>query len=311
MPRAGPAHLAAERAVAFEGHRPALRGLAYRMLGSLADADDVVQETYVRWQAADPGTIASPRAWLLTTCTRLAIDELRSARRRREEYVGPWLPEPVVEEPGAPGPGEMAELAESLTTAFLLLLERLAPVERAAFVLHEILELRHAEVARVLGKSEAACRQILARARRRLAASPRAAAPPGPLQAGRAQAFFAAVQAGQLEEVMALLADEAEMRSDGGGRAVSARRVVTGRSRVARFLVGVFAKQPPGVRTRGATINARPGLVAFHGDRALATVGLDFDPAGLVRAVYIVRNPEKLRGIAPGPDAPPRAQGGE
>jgi RNA polymerase sigma-70 factor (ECF subfamily) len=291
----------AERAAAFEAHRSVLRGLAYRMLGSLADADDVVQDTYLRWQAADTRAIASPRAWLLTTCTRLAIDELRSARRRREQYVGPWLPEPVVQEPGGAGPAEIAELAETLTTAFLLLLERLPPAERAAFVLHEILELPHAEVGRILGKSDAACRQMLARARRRLPGSPRPGAPPARVQAHRAQAFFAAARAGRLEEVMALLADAAEMRSDGGGRVVSARRVVTGRARVARFIRGVFAKQPPGVQVRAATINARPGLVAFHDRRAVATIGLDFDPAGLVRAVYVVRNPEKLRRLQPGP----------
>jgi RNA polymerase sigma-70 factor (ECF subfamily) len=237
---------------------------------------------------------------LLTTCTRLAIDELRCARRRREKYVGPWLPEPVVVEPGGPGPAELAELAETLTTAFLLLLERLPPVERAAFVLHEALELPHAEVGRVLGKSEAACRQVLARARRRLAASPRPAAPPARVQAHRAQAFFAAVHAHQLDAVMALLADDAEMRSDGGGRTVSARRVVTGRSRVARFLLGIFAKQPPAVQTRPAAINARPGLVAFNNGRPVATFGLDFDSAGLVRAVYVVRNPDKLLRVSPG-----------
>jgi RNA polymerase sigma-70 factor (ECF subfamily) len=289
------------RATDFEGHRAALQGLAYRMLGSLADAEDVVQETYLRWRSTDPSTIAAPRAWLLTTCTRLAIDELRSARRRRETYVGPWLPEPLVHDPTDPRPGELAELEESLTTAFLLLLERLTPLERAAFLLHEVLDLPHAQVGAVVGKSAVACRQIVARARRRLGGGPPRAPLAAPEQGRRARAFLAAVRAERVEAVMALLAEDAEMVSDGGGRAVSARRTVRGRWRVARFLVGVFRKQAPSVRTHAAIVNGRPGLVAAAGDRVVATFSLDLDAAGLVRAVYVVRNPDKLDRVPPAP----------
>jgi RNA polymerase sigma-70 factor (ECF subfamily) len=287
---------------AFELQRPFLRSLAYRMLGSLADADDVVQETFVRWQAADRGSVASPRAWLVTTCTRLAIDELRSARRRREAYVGPWLPEPVVE---GELPGEGAELAESLTVAFLLLLERLAPLERAAFILREALGLPHGEVAAALGKSPAASRQIVARARRRLSGAARRTraragrALPAAEQARRAEAFFAALRAESVEGLVALLADDAQAHSDGGGRAVAARRVVRGAARVARLLAGVYRKRRPGTEARPAAINGRPGLLLVDGARVVSVLSLDLDAAGRVRAVYTMRNPDKLARVPP------------
>ena len=295
--RGEPSREQADPATDFELQRPFLRGLAYRMLGSLADADDVVQETYVRWQAADRAAVASPRAWLVTTCTRLAIDELRSARRRREAYVGPWLPEPVVE--GAL-PGEAAELAESLTVAFLLLLERLAPVERAAFILHEALDLPHGEVAAALGKSPAASRQLVSRARRRLPGGRRRAPRPAPdraEQARRAEVFFAALRAESVEGLVALLAADAEAHSDGGGRAVAARRVVRGAARVARLLAGAYRKRWPGTEARAVAINGRPGLLLMHAGRVMSALSLDLDAAGLVRAVYTVRNPDKLARV--------------
>jgi RNA polymerase sigma-70 factor (ECF subfamily) len=288
------------RLALFEQHRGLLRGLAYRMLGSLADADDVVQETFLRWRAIDPATIASPRAWLVTTCTRLAIDERRSARRRRQTYLGPWLPEPLVEEPPA---SELAELNESLTTAFLLVLERLGPRERAAFVLHEVLGFSHVEVGGVLGRSELASRQLVSRARRRLAADPREAAAPDPERQASAAAFFAAMRAGNVPELIALLAAGAECRSDGGGKVVAATRVVRGALRVARLLAGVARKQPADVHWTAACVNQRPGVVLSRGGRVLATISVDWDGQGRIAQVFSVRNPDKLRAAAGAADA--------
>jgi len=295
----------AARAAVFEGHRALLRGLAYRMLGSMADAEDVVQETFLRWRAADVDAIASPRAWLVTACTRLAIDELRSARRSREDYVGPWLPEPVIGE-GAPGAAELAELGESLTTAFLLLLERLRPAERAALLLHEVLDLPHAEVARVLGRTELACRQLLARARRRLAGH---APAPMPLAAGsavRAEAFFTALHAADVPALMSVLTEDAQAWSDGGGVVTAARRVIRGRARVARFLAGIVRKGASDLRLAPATVNGRPGRLLLRADAVVAALSIEADAAGGVAGVFIVRNPDKLRGArAAGPGAPP------
>jgi RNA polymerase sigma-70 factor (ECF subfamily) len=288
------------REALFEQHRGLLRGLAYRMLGSLADADDVVQETFLRWGSVDPATITSARAWLVTACTRLAIDERRSARRRRERYVGPWLPEPLVD---APAPSELAELNESLTTAFLLVLERLGARERAAFVLHEVLGFSHAEVAGVLGRSELASRQLVSRARRRLAGDHREAAPPAPAHEASAAAFFAAMRAGNVADLVALLAAGAECRSDGGGKVVAATRVVHGALRVARLLAGVVRKQSPDVRWTQARVNHRPGIVLTRRGTVLATVSVDWDAEGRIAQVFTVRNPDKLRAVRGPADA--------
>jgi len=280
----------AARAALFERHRGLLRGLAYRMLGSMADAEDVVQETFLRWRAADVDAIASPRAWLVTACTRLAIDELRSARRSREDYVGPWLPEPV----SAPGAAELAELGESLTTAFLLLLERLRPAERAALLLHEVLDLSHAEIARVLGRTEPACRQLLARARRRLAGH----APAPVSRAGsavRAEAFFAALHAAGVPALMSVLTEDAQAWSDGGGVVTAARRVIRGRARVARFLAGIVRKAAGSAQLAPAVVNGRPGRLLVRAATVVAALSIDADAAGRVAGVFIVRNPDKLR----------------
>jgi RNA polymerase sigma-70 factor (ECF subfamily) len=283
----------AGRAATFEEHRGLLRGLAYRMLGSMADADDVVQETFLRWRAADVEAIMSPRAWLVTACTRLAIDELRTARRSRVAYVGPWLPEPVIGE-RAPGAAELAELGESLTFAFLLLLERLGPAERAALLLHEVLDLPHAEIARVLGRTEPACRQLLTRARRRLAGSTH---PPMPLRSGqgaRAEAFFTALHAADVPALMAVLTEDAQAWSDGGGKVTAARRVIRGAGRVARFLAGIVRKAALDLHLAPATVNGRPGRLLLRAETVVAALSIEFDAAGRIAQVFIVRNPDKL-----------------
>ncbi|HEX8668601.1 MAG TPA: sigma-70 family RNA polymerase sigma factor [Allosphingosinicella sp.] len=289
-----------ESASIFEAERPRLQGLAYLMLGSVADAEDVVQDAWLRWSAIDPASIAEPRAWLVRVVSRLAIDRLRSARARREEYVGPWLPEPLVEKAGAaPPPGEGLERAEDLTVAFLLALERLSPLERAVFVLHDLFGTGYGEVAAMLGKAEPACRQLAARAR----AHVEAARPRYTLAEAEAkrltEAFLEAVARDDAQALGAMLADDAVLVSDGGGKAVAALRPIVGRDRIARFFLGLSAK----LRTRGAVsvrqvrVNSLPGLVvdAMNGT---TTFAFETDAAGRIAAIYSVRNPDKLRHVA-------------
>ncbi len=216
----------------FEAARPRIRGLAYRMLGTLADADDVAQDTWLRWQAAGGEHIANTEAWLVTTATRLCLDRLRSAARTREIYPGPWLPEPIVTEPGPEG---AAELADSLTLGFLVLLEQLAPVERAVFVLADVFDVPYAEIAATVGRSPAACRQIASRARRRLRPDKR------PHQAAAADrelvdGLLRALAAGDVAEVVARLAPQVVCVTDGGPQKRAARRPMVGAGLVARFL---------------------------------------------------------------------------
>lgn len=305
----------------FERHRPALWALAYRMLGSVADADDAVQETFLRWHQGPRAGIRNARAWLIAACTRLCIDLLRSARRRREEYVGPWLPEPLIEGLSLDGvaagglvagglamggthaggrldPAARLERDETLGTAFLLLLERLAPVERAAFLLHEVFDIDHAEIGAMLGKTPVAVRQIVSRARRRLGDARRRSTPiTGTARRRLAQAFFAALRDGDLARLAALLAEDARAASDGGGKVVSARRVVTGADRVARFLVGLVRKQRE-PRYLPVLVNGMPGIVMVSAGRIHGTLSIAFGPRSRrISHVFITRNPDKLRHL--------------
>jgi RNA polymerase sigma-70 factor (ECF subfamily) len=242
----------------FEPHRRRLLGLAYRMLGSIAEAEDAVQETYLRWHAADRASVSDARAFLMTTTTRICLDLLRSARARREAYVGPWLPEPVTDT-SALAPDAHTELAEDLSIALLLTLDRLSPLERAAFLLHDVFECPFAEVARALGRSEAACRQLASRARAHVrGAQPRVAAPAPGSSDGTAtthaqliSAFVHATTSGDLEGLMRLLARDARLVSDGGGKVPAALNVIEGGERTARFLVGTVRKGLSAGVTRG------------------------------------------------------------
>lgn len=275
----------------FEPNRAALRGLAYRMLGDVAAAEDAVQETYLRWHQADRARIEVPRAWLLTACGRLCIDELRSARARRESYVGPWLPEPLI----APeAPHDPVERDENLSIAYLLLLDRLKPVERAAYVLREVFELGYEEIAPMLGKTAVACRQIVSRASRRLAAAPEAGARPA--DRALAGAFAAALRAGDMAGLMRLLAGDAVLLSDGGGKAIAARNPILGADRVVRFLLGVRRKNYTQARLEQVTVNGGPGFVLRLGDHVSGLYAFAAR-AGRITAVYVVRNPDKLRSL--------------
>src|SRR6478609_8706762 len=236
-------------ATTFEPYRRRLLGLAYRMLGSMADAEDAVQESYLRWHGTDRDKVLDPRAFLMTTATRICLDMLTSARARREEYVGPWLPEPIVDT-ATLAPDSRTELAEDLSIALLLTLDRLSPLERAAFLLHDVFDFSFSEVGASLERSEAACRQLAARAREHVrTARPRGAtAPPprsGQVDAKHAQimsAFLAATGSGDLNALTALLASDVRVVTDGGGKVRAALNVVEGAERAARFMVDVTRK---------------------------------------------------------------------
>jgi RNA polymerase sigma-70 factor, ECF subfamily len=286
-----------DRAATFAAERPRLFALAYRMLGSAADAEDVVQDAYLRWRRAADEAIASPRAFLSTVVTRLCIDELRAARTLREDYVGPWLPEPLVDE-HAPAPSESVALAESLSMAFLVVLERLAPVERAVYLLREVFDYDYADIAAVVGRSAESCRQILHRARERVVAERPRARVSSEEQERLTREFFATLATGDVGRLAAMLAHDAVLWSDGGGKTAAARNPIRGADRVARFFVGLARKAPPDFSTRVARVNGRAGVVAYVGGWPYAVITLDTEDER-VRAVRIVVNPDKLRGIPP------------
>lgn len=283
----------------FTAARPRLIALAYRMLGSMGDAEDAVQETFIRWHGADQAAIRTPAAWLTTACTRLCIDRLRKAKAERAAYVGTWLPEPVAVEPP-----EDETLGESLSMAFLVMLERLSPSERAAYLLHDVFESDYAAVAAALGKSEQACRQLVSRARKSLNLSedgvrtrPRFTADPAHAEA-LATAFATAARAGDAKTLMAMLAEDAELWSDGGGKAAAALNVIHGADRIARFFVGIRNKQEPGLELVYRPVNGRPGIVGYVGSRADFALALEPGTSGRIGAVYIVRNPDKLARLS-------------
>ena len=274
---------------AFESQRQALTGLAYRLLGSHADAEDVVQEAWLRSTSATG--VENPAGWLRTVVTRLCLDELRSARVRRESYVGPWLPEPVQTADGALGPLDTAELRDSLSLGFLLLLERLSPGERAVFVLREAFALPYDEIAEAVGRSAAACRQLHSRARAKLGDDP-----PPPSRGDRRallDRLLAAVAVGDVPTVTSLLADEAVLLSDGGGVVSAARRPVTGADRVARFLVGISSRIPRGTTIEEREVNGEQCLVVRTDGRVAQVLAFVVD-GERVRSIQIVANPEKL-----------------
>jgi RNA polymerase sigma-70 factor, ECF subfamily len=285
----------------FEPHRRHLAGLAYRMLGSVTEAEDIVQEAYLRWHGADRDRVAEPRAFLARIVTRLCLDQLKSARVRRETYIGPWLPEPVLDTAlfAAEGTGDYAE---DLSVALMLTLERLSPLERAAFLLHDVFDTGFAEIALALGRSEAACRQLAARARSHVRdARPRFAVAPED-GARVAEAFLAAVLTGDAAALTLLLAGSARLHSDGGGKKPAALNVIEGGDKVARFFLGLARKNAGRNfrEIRAARINGLPGFVAIEQDGSAMTAGFEIAD-GVVTAIYLMRNPDKLRHLAAAP----------
>jgi RNA polymerase sigma-70 factor (ECF subfamily) len=277
--------------------RPLATAVAYRMLGSRTEAEDVAQEAILRVHAAGPGSIRSPEAFVTTVATRLAIDHLRSARVRRERYVGPWLPEPVTSDPLADGPAAV-ELAESLSVAFLTLLESLGPVERAAFLLREVFGYGYDEVATVVGRSEPACRQIVARARRRVAEGrPRHVVDPAEHRRVL-ERFLAAARRGEVDELVAVLAEDVVLVSDGGATVRAARHPIVGRRRVAHFLRTVGPHVLERGRVEVGPVNGEPGFLVTV-DGTVQVAGTIDVVDGRVAALRWVLNPDKLGWVVP------------
>lgn len=265
--------------------RPRMMSVAYRMLGSVADAEDAVQDAFLRLQSA--GDVASPEGFLVKTTTRRCIDQLRACQRRKQ-YIGPWVPEPI----DTKTIQSNSALADSLSQAFLIMLERLSATERAAFLLRTVFDYEYSEIADVLGKTETSVRQIVSRARARiLLEAPRFR--PEPQQAnGLAERFVAACRAGDIEGVKQLLTDDAEVYSDGGGIVSAARVVIRGRARAARFLTGVFHKRRRDYEMHPATVNGDPGVVFLLDGKVVHVVSVRI--ADGVKAVYMTLNPDKL-----------------
>ncbi len=278
----------------FDRNRPLLFSISYRMLGSVMEAEDVVQEAFLRWQQA--GEVRSPSAYLSTVVTRLCIDRLRSARARREQYVGPWLPEPLLEDQELE---HSADLDDSLSMAFLVLLESLSPVERAVFLLREVFDYDYPEIASLVGKSEANCRQIARRARQSVAAR-RPRFESSPEQEERLlDGFLRASLSGDMEALLALLSEDVTLYSDGGGKTRAALRPIHGADRVARFLSGILGKIPPDFSVRQTRVNGRPGLVGYYRDGSPQSVVTIEVAEGNIGAIRLVVNPEKLENVPP------------
>ena len=284
---------AEERVSAFAAYRPLLFSIAYRMLGSSSDAEDVVQDAYLRWQRADGGDVRSAKDYLSATVTRLSIDHLRSARVRREVYVGPWLPEPLV---GVDEHDPLAAttLAESLSTAFLVLLERLTPTQRAAFLLREVFAFDYADVARILDTTEANARQLVQRAKQHIASGrPRFSADRKAASA-LSERFLRASSDGDLDALVEMLSADAVAYADGGGKFAAARRPIVGSERVARFVASVVAKWRGVGEVRVSAVNGGVGLLHYV-DGALRAVMTVATGDARVDRVFIVVNPDKVR----------------
>lgn len=284
----------------FAEHRPRLFAVAYRLLGSVTEAEDVLQESWLAWERVDHGAVVEPAAYLTTLVTRRSLDVLRSARVRRETYVGPWLPEPLLDDAWQETPTADASdpvlLAESVRTAFLVVLESLSPAERVAFVLHDVFGYGYADLAAALGRSEDACRQLTSRARSHVAARRPRFDTDEQAVASAAERFLAAAVGGDVAALVTTLHPDVELITDGGGKARAARRIVVGADRVARFFTGTL--QPGAVAAVApATINGAPGVVLTLADGSRTAASVDIED-GLVRRVHLVRNPDKLRHVA-------------
>jgi len=283
---------------AFTAQRPRLLGLAYRITGSVADAEDVLQEAWLRMERSDTSRVDDPTAWLVTMVSRLALDELKRAHRRREEYVGPWLPEPVPTTGVATDPADTVELAESLTLAYLHLLETLSPAERVALLLADVFDVPFAAIAEVLDRTEASCRQLASRARRRLRDTKtvdvtRTALPFDPMP------FITAVTSGDLETLMTLLAPDVVMHSDGGPLIRAARRPVVGAERVARLMTNLAQRFDfTGIELDPHVVNHSPGFLVSFAGVVFGVFAVDIDGDGLVSSLWVMINPDKLSAFS-------------
>ena len=296
---AAPETNAGEAAATFAPHRRHLLRVAYRMLGSLAEAEDIVQDAFLRWLGSDRAAVRTPQAFLTRIVTRLSLDHLKSARVTRETYIGPWLPEPIIL------PESELEIQDDVTLTLMMALERLPPLERAAFLLHDVFGLDFGEVARAIDRDEAACRQLASRARGHV----RAEKPRYPLPAGEgegiATAFFKASRSGDVASLKTLLAEAAIAYTDGGGKRLAAINPLDGADRIARFFAGIFEKGSTAQSRflRYAEIDGLPGFISVEKDGFVQTTALELDADGRIRRLYVVRNPDKLRHLQAQVDA--------
>ena len=283
-----------EKVELFDRSRGRLFGIAYRMLGTRDDAEDILQEAYIRWHKTDPTVIEIPEAWLVTVVTRLSIDRLRKASSERETYIGPWLPEPIVT---SPSPQDDAELASSLSIAFMAMLERLSPTERAVFLLHDIFDCDYSEIARITDKTEAAVRQMIHRARERVRGDRRRFEPTPAEHRKIVEKFAAAAYAADEKTLLGLFSPDIAVVSDGGGKITAARKIVRGITKVMRLFTVAF----PAIRDRVTTgiveINGEPGVVEYYDGHPFAVTTLSIDEGKIV-GLYRVMNPDKLRAFA-------------
>ncbi|MFD2261613.1 sigma-70 family RNA polymerase sigma factor [Lacibacterium aquatile] len=287
-----------EAAAAFEPLRRYLTGIAYRMLGSVSEAQDMVQEAYIRWHDVDRSAVTDPKPFLAKTVTRLCLDHLKSARSKRESYYGEWLPEPVLEQT-VDGPDAILGRIEDVSVALMLALERLSPLERAAFILHDVFDMDFDEVAEVLGRTEVACRQLAARGRKHV----RDNRPRFTVDADEgmriARAFMMAAQKGDTAALQSLLAEDVRLHTDGGGIKAATLNIILGLAKVARFFAGIAKKAQAAIYSDliyEGTINGHPGFVTIESGDTLQSTALDVRDGKIV-AIYIVRNPEKLSHI--------------
>jgi RNA polymerase sigma-70 factor (ECF subfamily) len=283
------------KAETFDAHRPRMLALAYRMLGSRSDAEDVLHDAWLRWAAADTSEIRSNEAWLTTAVTRLSIDRLRKAKVEREAYFGPWLPEPL-SEADLNSPDLALERDEDLSIAFLTMLETLSPEERAVFVLHDVLDDDYADIAETVGKSEAACRQMVHRARERLTSRRRRFLVDDATRIRMMEKFIAAANRGDRDEIMALFASDAVMTSDGGGKRVAAIRPLIGARRIAMLWYAVARRARGRAKRVFTTVNGQPALASYY-DGVLHSVAVFETDGDVIHAVYTIANPDKLRSF--------------
>lgn len=277
----------------FQQYRSRLFALAYRMLGTRDDAEEIVQDVYIRWHNAAQADVRSPEAWLVTAAARVSIDRLRKAHRQRETYVGPWLPEPIFE---SPSPQDQVELSSSLSIAFMVLLERLSPAERAVFLLHEVFDIGHTDIARIMEKEEPAVRQMLHRARGRVRSDMPRFLPDPAQHRSLVERFSMAAYTGDENTILKLFSPDIAVTSDGGGKITAARKVVTGLARVVRLFMLAVAGHADRITREIREINGEPGIVEYYDGHPFA-VNTFSSEDGKITAIYRVMNPDKLKSL--------------
>lgn len=277
----------------FESYRPLLFSIAYRMLGSATEAEDILQDAYIRYRNASEREIQSPKAYLTTIVTRLCLDSLKSAKTQREEYPGLWLPEPILT---GDSPAAILGRRETISTAFLVLIENLSPVERAVFLLREVFDYSYAEIAEITGKSQESCRQHYHRAKKYLVERRPRFEPTPDEQKKLVEGFFDALSSGDIDGLAQLLAEDVSMRGDGGGKVPATVHPLLGKESVLRLLSGLYRLLPPGWRGEILEINGSPALAILQGDELLSVTTFSFDN-GLIQEIFNMLNPDKLSGI--------------